>query len=492
MEEKTTTTTTTTTTTNSTTNNNAAEAKPTEKSAEQIRIEFYKTYDVMTGVRIAATLGGFFSLMVLLVVYKTKCKSRSISEENLEATVAAAVVEEEQFAHSLEKAHEFYTPHIPIHGFHAKRPTRFSSVGGGYNMFTPPVRLGHSLRGRVSLPTSSPYVYPTIFQPRHLIDSPPPKVFREDEEDFESYRRSQNLLRVPSSRRSSRRLSSITCSSCDTSYLERRGSAIEMGRPIPPPFVTANKDRLVEEEPWDFYYPIDIQVIQPTPVMSPAESQVLVYDSMGQRPMLCVPRSSATAPLASISSCRLPSIEQDSHSVGSDSVFLDEELVDTEDEVDEFSTDSDADNLECNIPSKPSEDGSKNIPLCSKPLKDHSRVYRVPTRRFSSPNSSKMCGVSYFQQADSANDNKRFFSSSRLAKHGKNSYKTSSDSDTIHVNRLDKQLSSNGGQMSKNIPRTSMSASCDHLVKALQEHSSQGDVTLKVVEHCTWSQETLF
>lgn len=36
--------------------------------------EYYKTYDVMTGVRIAATLGSFFGLMVLLVLYKSKSK----------------------------------------------------------------------------------------------------------------------------------------------------------------------------------------------------------------------------------------------------------------------------------------------------------------------------------------------------------------------------------------------------------------------------------
>lgn len=45
---------------------------PTLNEREQLKIEFYKTYDVMTGVRIAATLGGFFSLMVLLVVYKSR------------------------------------------------------------------------------------------------------------------------------------------------------------------------------------------------------------------------------------------------------------------------------------------------------------------------------------------------------------------------------------------------------------------------------------
>jgi hypothetical protein len=48
------------------------DATPTLSEREQLKIEFYKTYDVMTGVRIAATLGGFFSLMVLLVVYKSR------------------------------------------------------------------------------------------------------------------------------------------------------------------------------------------------------------------------------------------------------------------------------------------------------------------------------------------------------------------------------------------------------------------------------------
>lgn len=34
---------------------------------------------------------------------------------------------------------------------------------------------------------------------------------------------------------------------------------MEMGRPILPPFIGSRRDRL-DEEPWDFYYPIDIQV----------------------------------------------------------------------------------------------------------------------------------------------------------------------------------------------------------------------------------------
>lgn len=45
---------------------------------EQERIDFYRTYDVMTGVRIAATLGGFFGLMVILVLYKSKSKTEKV------------------------------------------------------------------------------------------------------------------------------------------------------------------------------------------------------------------------------------------------------------------------------------------------------------------------------------------------------------------------------------------------------------------------------
>lgn len=48
------------------------EATSTLSEREQLKIEFYKTYDVMTGVRIAATLGGFFGLMILLLVYKSR------------------------------------------------------------------------------------------------------------------------------------------------------------------------------------------------------------------------------------------------------------------------------------------------------------------------------------------------------------------------------------------------------------------------------------
>lgn len=53
---------------------------------ERIRMEFYATYDVMTGVRIAATLGGFFGLMVFLVIYK----SRGETHETMKALKVGA------------------------------------------------------------------------------------------------------------------------------------------------------------------------------------------------------------------------------------------------------------------------------------------------------------------------------------------------------------------------------------------------------------------
>ncbi|XP_066909818.1 uncharacterized protein [Halyomorpha halys] len=472
----------------------STEPKPTMSQEEYVKIQFYKTYDVMTGVRIAATLGGFFSLMVLLVIYKSKCKSRSLSDENLEAAVAAAVVEEEKLELAFAKDFGLYGGRRSLGNMSAPvSHTRFSSVGGGYSIFTPPVRLGYSPQARVSLPTSSPYIYPSPFFARTMMtDNPSPKSYKQDGEDelAESYPGGgQHLLRVPSSRRSSRssrRLSSLTCSSCDTSYLERRGSAMEMGRPILPPFIGSRRDRL-DEEPWDFYYPIDIQVIQPTPEISPSESQNSLYNCQMLKDGLNVPR---IAPLASISSCGLPSIEQDNHSVGSDSVFLDEELVDTEDEVEEFSTDSDAENIECDIPSI----DQKHTNRSSKRTTEHSRDNRVPLRRFSTPNPCLTTGDNQLGQLDSQEDNtcpstslSRMVSERRISR----VTKTSSDSDTIHASGGDEQTCEKSDD-SIFVPRAYMSVSCDQLVKILQEHSSEAEGSKTIVEHCTWSQETLF
>ena len=48
------------------------EVKPTLSERELIKIEFYKTYDPMVGIRIAATLSCFFGLIVIMVIYKSR------------------------------------------------------------------------------------------------------------------------------------------------------------------------------------------------------------------------------------------------------------------------------------------------------------------------------------------------------------------------------------------------------------------------------------
>lgn len=148
-------------------------------------MEFYATYDVMTGVRIAATLGGFFGLMVFLVIYKSRSRSTtkalkvggvvqprrssstqltlSPTQDPTIAAVAAAVIQEEE-ERELQEAIEATAfsllqeeLHINFPGLKRdrlmslgnvsappmlNRPHRFSSVGGGgySSLLNPPPR----------------------------------------------------------------------------------------------------------------------------------------------------------------------------------------------------------------------------------------------------------------------------------------------------------------------------------------------------------------
>ncbi|KAG8271988.1 hypothetical protein J6590_052020 [Homalodisca vitripennis] len=450
---------------------------PTLTEREQIRIEFYKTYDVMTGVRIAATLGGFFGLMVLLVIYKSKCKSRSLSDQHLEAAVTAVIEEEEELALN---ALNLYGPRRSLGNMSA--PTapypRFSSLGG-HSLLNPPTRVLYGQRARVSIPSA------TTPSPQLTLTSPPLKRPYPEEEEDDDY--PDNFLQVPS-RRASRRLSSITCSSADSSYLERRGSAVEMGRPPPP----ALRRPPLPHEHWDFYYPIDIQVIQPTPLLSPCTSEGTLYDHprTDAAPALSLPRQ---APLASISSCQVssapsPALASDCHSVGSDSVFLDEECMDTEDEAEEFSTDSDVDDYgdekrqfdprKLGSYSPSSVPFAEHLQMSNYPKTMAGRFHGAqPIRRYSSPShrSGEVCG---------------------------NPPACSTSCDTFADNNIasrpplplpsDAEVS--GGGVTPRVdecrPRPVASLSCDHLVRALSRHETSS--VRDLVEHCSWSQETLF
>lgn len=64
---------------------------------ERVRTEFYATYDVMTGIRIAATLGGFFTFVILLVMFKSRSHTnQALKDPKIVAVAAAVVLEEEE------------------------------------------------------------------------------------------------------------------------------------------------------------------------------------------------------------------------------------------------------------------------------------------------------------------------------------------------------------------------------------------------------------
>lgn len=296
---------------------------------------YYESYDVMTGVRIAATLGGFFGLMVILVLYKSKSKTEKALEDPdfTAAAVAEVEKEERQLQAVLEAtAYQQLNPKRIRRSLDAASPynakahhhnMRFSSIGGYSTLMEPPTRT-HS-----RLPC--------------LEDQ---DMFCEDEDkSFYNDVYYNGHLDVP------RRPSNITCSSSGSSYLERRDSAVVLSLST---FSQPNRNNKSlcppNEQSYDLYYPIDIRVTQPTPGGSPCGSDRALYDRIQQQqqqqnsPEL----HQKLAPLASISSCNSSLAtdyypEYDVQSYTSDSVFNDDDIEEnTENEVDEqFSTDSD-------------------------------------------------------------------------------------------------------------------------------------------------------
>lgn len=90
----------------------------------------------------------------------------------------------------------------------------------------------------------------------------------------------------------SRRSSEITCCSTDSSYLERRCSAVTLGlTPTPTPAAAAATTPSRRQsasggggDTWDYYYP-GIQIIHPTPKTSPVPSEKSGTDAKRQPPM---------------------------------------------------------------------------------------------------------------------------------------------------------------------------------------------------------------
>ncbi|XP_065357994.1 serine-rich adhesin for platelets isoform X2 [Calliphora vicina] len=310
-----------------------------QQERDRIRREFFETYDVMTGVRIAATLGGFFGLMVFLIVWK----SRSSSNETLKvlkdpkmAAVAAVCMQEEEEREIQEAMvatgmsiypDEYDTilyrrqrmlslgnvsaPPMLNRGF------RFSSVGGGYSsLLEPPRRFSFSAasgalsigggsyagsRRRSGSETSrifSNYPMGSSFGTDDYFVETDDELENGDYQQRETtvhmedvgkrYKRTdsvkskQGFLEVPLMGQDSRRSSAMTCCSTDSSYLERRCSAFTLGLSNLPPSLQrkcSTASRASSTDIWDYYYP-DIQVIQPTPKPSPCPSERSIYEQL--------------------------------------------------------------------------------------------------------------------------------------------------------------------------------------------------------------------
>ncbi|XP_034667310.1 serine-rich adhesin for platelets [Drosophila subobscura] len=310
-----------------------------ENAAERARIreEFFATYDVMTGVRIAATLGGFFGLMVFLIVWK----SRSSSNETLKvlkdpkmAAVASLCMQEEEEREIQEAivatGMSIYPDEYDAMVYRRQRMLslgnvsappllnrgyRCGSVGGvgagvpvGYSyLLEPPRRFSYSAMsagggppgpiGRRKSGSESSRIF-SNYPMGGSFGTDDYFVETEDELEHEEYmehpqdhqhlhqrtdstRSKQGFLSVPLAGHDSRRSSAMTCCSTDSSYLERRTSAYTLGMSNLPPTLqrklsTASRTSSIEN--WDYYYP-DIQVIQPTPKASPCPSERSIHEA---------------------------------------------------------------------------------------------------------------------------------------------------------------------------------------------------------------------
>ncbi|XP_077292870.1 uncharacterized protein LOC143915924 [Arctopsyche grandis] len=512
---------------------------------EQLRIEFYATYDVMTGIRIAATLGGFFGLMVFLVIYKSRSKSvKALKDPKIAEMAAAAVAEEEaeeeerQLAFALEAAFGARYSLGGSMGAPRPRATRFSSVGGYSSLLNPPRRLT-KLRTD-SLPASALHFYSPAFYEDDI-------EIADQVDDSSCTAPSEyvnKFLAVPGG---SRRYSNITCSSSGSSYLERRGSSIVCALPtLPPtprPVRTHNSRRytLHTTDPWESN-PIDIQVIQATPELSPCVSENTILDcgsavyskktsqQANANPVVADARK--LAPLASLGSCgaslSVDYQDYDLHSVGSDSVFMDEEeFLDTDDEIEQFSTDSDESvnykNKRC-----PSEETrelrprrrsrhivGRSIPVASSPplsasstllshgsrsplvRKHHSFLSRPITRRtlrrLSHPTIIARQGCSTISATVAATGRAEPSSISEEPPNETYSKVTNKVFGSLPFHKKDRDDTSRVARLERlrHSKSQDVELGCGGSSAVITELTSQSPSPLNP-EHCSWSQETLF
>uniref|UniRef100_A0A182MD69 Uncharacterized protein n=1 Tax=Anopheles culicifacies TaxID=139723 RepID=A0A182MD69_9DIPT len=273
-------------------------------------MEFYATYDVMTGVRIAATLGGFFGLMVFLVIYKSRTRStaKALKDPTI-AAVAAAVIQEEE-ERELQEAIEATAFSLLQEELNINYPglqrdrllslgnisappmlsrgRRMSSISGGYSSLLNPSRRfsysstrGHRNSVSVSSRVLSAYNMGGSFgQDDYVLESDG----EEADDEFDQFTTTaeigypSNYLSVPNKCNESRRSSAMTCCSTESSFLERRCSAITLGLSSLPPISRSPSRQQSRDDTtdWEPFYP-GINIIEATPKSSPCPSERIAH-----------------------------------------------------------------------------------------------------------------------------------------------------------------------------------------------------------------------
>uniref|UniRef100_A0A182Y3F1 Uncharacterized protein n=1 Tax=Anopheles stephensi TaxID=30069 RepID=A0A182Y3F1_ANOST len=285
-----------------------------DRERERLRMEFYATYDVMTGVRIAATLGGFFGLMVFLVIYKSRTRStaKALKDPTI-AAVAAAVIQEEE-ERELQEAIEATAFSLLQEELNINYPglqrdrllslgnisappmlsrgRRMSSISGGYSSLLNPSRRfsysstrGHRNSVSVSSRVLSAYNMGGSFgQDDYVLESDG----EEADDEFDQFTTTaeigypSNYLSVPNKCNESRRSSAMTCCSTESSFLERRCSAITLGLSSLPPISRSPSRQQSRDDTtdWEPFYP-GINIIEATPKSSPCPSERIAHRTHG-------------------------------------------------------------------------------------------------------------------------------------------------------------------------------------------------------------------
>ncbi|KFB42836.1 hypothetical protein ZHAS_00010648 [Anopheles sinensis] len=322
-----------------------------DRERERLRMEFYATYDVMTGVRIAATLGGFFGLMVFLVIYKSRTRStaKALKDPTI-AAVAAAVIQEEE-ERELQEAIEATAFSLLQEELNINYPglqrdrllslgnvsappmlsrgRRMSSISGGYSSLLNPSRRfsysstrGHRNSVSVSSRVLSAYNMGGSFgQDDYVMESDG----EEADDEFDQFTTTaeigypSNYLSVPNKCNESRRSSAMTCCSTESSFLERRCSAITLGLSSLPPISRSPSRQQSRDDTadWEPFYP-GINIIEATPKSSPCPSERVAHRSTGgdsERPSTSRSRGSGLQPSTSTGGPRLVTSLYDDSSI---------------------------------------------------------------------------------------------------------------------------------------------------------------------------------